>query len=66
LLDEVRHALATQWLAQGNSSIETIGLRLGFTDRRSFTQAFTRWTGVPPSHWRRQGNPSNSMSPKLP
>jgi AraC-like DNA-binding protein len=66
LLDEVRHALATQWLAQGNSSIETIGLRLGFTDRRSFTQAFTRWTGVPPSHWRRQGNPSNGMSPKLP
>jgi AraC-like DNA-binding protein len=66
LLDDIRQGLATQWLAQGTSSIETIGLRLGFSDRRSFTQAFTRWTGMPPSQWRREGNPSTHLSPKTP
>lgn len=49
----VRHRLARLWLDQPDLRIEDISERLGFTDRRSFTQAFTRWTGMTPSQYRR-------------
>ncbi len=49
----VRHRLAQAWLRQGELSIEDISERLGFTDRRSFTLAFTRWSGQTPSQFRR-------------
>lgn len=58
VLDQVRYTLATQWLPDASLSIEDISARLGFSDRRSFTQAFTRWTGSSPSQWRHQGKPS--------
>lgn len=50
----IRYELARQWLRDGTLSIEDISERLGFSDRRSFTQAFTRWAGVTPSQFRRQ------------
>lgn len=50
----VRFRLAQQWLANEAMAIEDISDRLGFSDRRSFTQAFTRWSGVTPSQYRRQ------------
>jgi AraC-like DNA-binding protein len=50
----VRYKLAQQWLRQDMTPIEDISDRLGFSDRRSFTQAFTRWSGVTPSQYRRQ------------
>jgi AraC-like DNA-binding protein len=49
----VRHRLALTWLKQASLSIEDISERLGFTDRRSFTLAFTRWSGQTPSQFRR-------------
>ncbi|MBH1987690.1 MAG: AraC family transcriptional regulator ligand-binding domain-containing protein [Burkholderiales bacterium] len=49
----VRHRLALAWLQQPELSIEDISERLGFTDRRSFTLAFTRWSGQTPSQFRR-------------
>jgi len=49
----VRHRLAKQWLQDPALTIEDISERLGFTDRRSFTLAFTRWTGQTPSRFRR-------------
>lgn len=49
----VRHRLALAWLRQPELSIEDISERLGFTDRRSFTLAFTRWSGQTPSQFRR-------------
>jgi AraC-like DNA-binding protein len=49
----VRHRLAQTWLQQPELSIEDISERLGFTDRRSFTLAFTRWSGQTPSEFRR-------------
>jgi AraC-like DNA-binding protein len=49
----VRARLAEQLLAEPKLSIEQVSERLGFTDRRSFTQAFTRWFGLPPSQMRR-------------
>lgn len=49
----VRLRLALAWLRQDELSIEDISERLGFTDRRSFTLAFTRWVGQTPSQFRR-------------
>jgi AraC-like DNA-binding protein len=50
----VRYELAQQWLKNEALPIEDISDRLGFSDRRSFTQAFTRWSGITPSQYRRQ------------
>ena len=49
-----RFAKAAEWLEQGELSIEAISERLGFSDRRSFTRAFTRWAGMAPSAFRRK------------
>lgn len=49
----VRYRLAQQWLQDPALTIEDISERLGFTDRRSFTLAFTRWSGQTPSRFRR-------------
>lgn len=58
IVNRVRHDLAQRWLVDPALSIEDISDRLGFADRRSFTQAFTRWAGMPPSDFRKtQGNP---------
>lgn len=57
IVNQVRHHLALEWLKHTPDSVEDIGERLGFADRRSFSQAFTRWQGVSPSEFRREGNP---------
>lgn len=49
----VRFHLASEWLKEGLLSVELISERLGFADRRSFTQAFVRWAKVSPSEFRK-------------
>jgi AraC-like DNA-binding protein len=49
---QVRFRLSSQWLQEEGLSVETISERLGFCDRRSFTQAFKRWSGLSPSQFR--------------
>jgi AraC-like DNA-binding protein len=49
----VRMSVAEEWLRTDELSIEEIGERLGFADRRSFSQAFTRATGSAPSLFRK-------------
>lgn len=49
----VRYRLAQQWLKDAALPIEDISDRLGFSDRRSFTLAFSRWSGQTPSQYRR-------------
>ena len=39
-------------------SMESISMELGFSDRRAFTFAFKRWTGLSPSAYRGQLGPS--------
>ncbi|MDB5988486.1 MAG: AraC family transcriptional regulator [Nevskia sp.] len=51
---QARFRLAGEWLQQGSLDLESISERLGFSDRRSFTRAFTRWSGQSPSSFRKK------------
>lgn len=51
LTEQVRRFRAEQMLA-GSEPIEVIARRLGYAETASFTHAFTRWTGQPPSRFR--------------
>lgn len=51
--DQLRLVWARQLLADTTLSIEDISERLGYSERRSFTLAFNRWTGHTPSRYRR-------------
>ncbi|MBA4286861.1 MAG: hypothetical protein C0434_15155 [Xanthomonadaceae bacterium] len=59
LQDRARFRLASRWLQDGQQDIETISERLGFSDRRSFTRAFTRWSGASPSVFRGKDRPDS-------
>lgn len=38
-----------------NVNIASIADEVGYSSEASFSRAFKKITGVPPSHWRRQG-----------
>ena len=50
----VRHQMACEALANPLTPLDDISTALGFADRRSFTRAFSRWSGMTPSAWRQQ------------
>jgi AraC-like DNA-binding protein len=54
VLAQARFRAASEMLKNGDDDIELISERLGFSDRRSFTRAFTRWAGTSPSVFRRK------------
>lgn len=53
LLREARYTLACQYLARTEMGITALALNLGYEDVAVFSRAFLRWTGQPPSEWRR-------------
>lgn len=53
LLDESRYREARRYLGSTELTVETIGLRLGYADARSFRTAFRRWSGMTPAQFRR-------------
>jgi AraC-like DNA-binding protein len=59
LQDRARFRLAATLLQDSATGIEAISERLGFSDRRSFTRAFTRWAGMSPSAFRKK--PPNAL-----
>lgn len=54
LMVEVRRELAEAYLRNNQLSLQEISFLLGFSDMSAFTHAFKRWTGKPPSHFRRE------------
>jgi AraC-like DNA-binding protein len=56
LQGRVRYRLALQMLEKPGEGIEDISERLGFSDRRSFTRAFKRWSGVSPRAFQDRGS----------
>lgn len=50
----VRRELAEAYVRDRNLSLTEIGYLLGFGDTSSFSRAFKRWTGAPPSSYRAQ------------
>ncbi|RZL03321.1 MAG: AraC family transcriptional regulator [Rubrivivax sp.] len=54
LLAQAKYARARQMLSRKAISMEIISVELGFSDRRAFTYAFKRWSGMSPSAYRTQ------------
>ncbi len=52
LLDGVRQELAHQYIRDSRLNVNEISFLLGFSDISSFSRAFKRWTGEPPSAYR--------------
>lgn len=53
LVDEERKARAIEYISRPKLSLSDIALLLGFSELSAFTRAFTRWTDVTPSEYRR-------------
>jgi AraC-like DNA-binding protein len=49
IMDELRHTLALQYLKEPNLPLAEIAWLLGYGTGTSFTHAFRRWAGRPPS-----------------
>ena len=50
--DDIRRDMAIEKLLVGNLSISEIARSLGFSESRSFTRAFKKWTGYSPSDYK--------------
>ena len=51
ILDNVRQRQAIELMNAGQLSLQTIALRIGYTDPATFSRAFKRWTGQSPNDW---------------
>ncbi len=54
IVDDLKFSRSRHLLASGDAPITEIAFALGYPEQSSFTRAFARWAGVPPSEWRRQ------------
>lgn len=54
LRDEVRRTRAIALLSGSQLTVDAIARELGYSDAAGFSRAFQRWTGLPPSAFRRQ------------
>jgi AraC-like DNA-binding protein len=52
-ITRLRHEIACEMLRNTTLDIESIALKLGYSERRSFSHAFHRWQGLSPSMYRR-------------
>lgn len=53
LLDDLRRELAVGHLRDRDISVSEVAFLLGFADANAFSRAFKRWTGEPPSRFKR-------------
>lgn len=62
VLDDLRHRLALQYLANPRVSINETAFLVGFSEPAAFSRAFKRWTGQSPRAARRKAYPSAFIS----
>ncbi|MBW1996657.1 MAG: helix-turn-helix transcriptional regulator [Deltaproteobacteria bacterium] len=55
LLDELRKDIAVNYLRRRELSVAEISYFLGFSEPRSFSRTFKRWTGITPGEFRKPG-----------
>ena len=60
ILQDVRRQIAIAYLRDTHMTVDDIAARVGFADSANFRQAFKRWTGNPPSHYRTPPSCPNS------
>jgi AraC-like DNA-binding protein len=63
LADEAAFRVAKQLLADTCMSLAQISTVLNFSEPAAFTHAFRRWSGMPPSAWRRENRPAETPQP---
>lgn len=49
----VRRNTASFWLSSSDTAINTIALRLGFSEPSAFNRAYKKWTGMTPGEYRK-------------
>lgn len=54
IFNQVRHSLASQYLADSRMSVSEIALRLGFTNASNFCRTFRQWRECSPTDYRAQ------------
>ena len=55
--DEVRREQAIHLLRRTDRPVKQVALAVGFSNEKSFSRAFSQWTGESPSAFRRSGSP---------
>jgi AraC-like DNA-binding protein len=55
-----RMQIASGLLSSGNANVATIAAEIGYGSEAAFSRAFKKMMGVPPSVWRRLGQPNGS------
>ena len=58
VLDKVRYQRARELLEKSTLPIDRIGEMLGFAETASLSRAFKRWSGMPPTRFRREATRS--------
>jgi AraC-like DNA-binding protein len=63
LLEEIRRALALQYVGTGSSPLAEVARDLGFREASAFSRAFRRWTGETPRDYRSMARRRHVTSP---
>jgi len=56
-LGKWRMQIAAELLSRGNTNVASIAAEIGYESEASFSRAFKRMVGVPPSAWRQRVRP---------
>ncbi len=62
LVNDVKSQRACHYLKTTNLSIEEVATLIGFNDSANFRRAFTVWTGMTPSHFRKDNSGAGIIS----
>lgn len=56
LVEDVRRALALEYVGNGDYRLTDVALMLGYTEASSFSRAFRRWTDLTPREYRKKAS----------